>query len=456
MAAVSFAVDARLVLEPMMVALDRRSNGDPAEADAHFGRCRSERRDVGLSRLKKAARAHEPIESEKGESMPRPRSYGFAKGVDTVASQKSLPCVLMVCEALGGGVFAYVQQLCNDMAGEFDVSLAYAQRSQTPDGFVDGFDSRVRLMEVPGFGDLAPACVVRTVRRLREIEREVRPDIIHLHSSIAGGVGRLAFSAKRCEVVYTPHGYAFALMPPGKKAVAYHALEHVLGRRDCTTLTCCKSEDDVARTLTKRTAFIETGIDLADFDRRLRDVDPERDKRFTVYTLGRACDQKQPAVFNRIAELVPEARFIWIGSGELEGELTASNVEITGWKSRYEALALAKGADAFVLCSLGEAIAMSLIENMCIGKLALVSDVMGNRSVIRDGVNGWVCREPEEYAARIREAMAEYPQELADRARRDVEETYNTEAMRAKYASFYKQLAGCNAAPTEGANGVAL
>lgn len=56
-----------------------------------------------------------------------------------------------------------------------------------------------------------------------------------------------------------------------------------------------------------------------------------------------------------------------------------------------EALAMAKGADAFILCSLGEAIAMSLIENMYIKKLILVSSTMGNKSVINDGVNGYVC-----------------------------------------------------------------
>lgn len=38
----------------------------------------------------------------------------------------------MVCEAFGGGVFAYVSQLCNDMCDEFDVYLAYALRPQTP------------------------------------------------------------------------------------------------------------------------------------------------------------------------------------------------------------------------------------------------------------------------------------------------------------------------------------
>ena len=40
---------------------------------------------------------------------------------------------------------------------------------------------------------------------------------------------------------------------------------------------------------------------------------------------------------------------------------------------------MGKGADVFILCSLGEAIAMSLIENMFMGKLILVSNVMGKQ-----------------------------------------------------------------------------
>ena len=137
---------------------------------------------------------------------------------------------------------------------------------------------------------------------------------------------------------------------------------------------------------------------------------------------------------------MPDARFVWIGNGELENELTATNIEVTGWKPRKEALAMAKGADAFILCSLGEAIAMSLIENMYIKKLILVSDVMGNKSVIKDGVNGYVCDKAEEYADRIKAAMVKFPKELPERAYQDVLEVYNTETMKKKYVEFYNSL----------------
>ena len=239
--------------------------------------------------------------------------------------------------------------------------------------------------------------------------------------------------------MYTPHGYAHILMGPGKKSKVYKFAEKILGNR-ALTLTCCESEDEEAKKFSKRTAYVETGVNLADLSASLDGIKPVKNDKFTVFTLGRACVQKQPQLFNRIAELVPDARFIWIGNGELENELTAPNIEVTGWKPRKEALAMAKGADAFILCSRGEAIAMSLIENMYIKKLILVSNTMGNKSVINDGINGYVCDKAEEYAEHIKAAMKEFPKELPERAYQDVLEMYNTDAMKKKYVEFYNGI----------------
>ncbi len=350
--------------------------------------------------------------------------------------------ILMVCEAFGGGVFTYVSQLCNDMADDFDVYLAYSLRPQTPKNYRDFLNKRVHLVEmktvgVKGLMDLKSDFAA--IRELRQIEKDVKPDVIHLHSSVAGGLGRLAYKGKNNTVVYTPHGYAHILMGPGKRSKVYKFAEKILGNR-ALTLTCCESEDEEAKKFSKRTAYVETGVNLADLSASLDGIKPVKNDKFTVFTLGRACVQKQPFLFNKIAGLVPEAQFIWIGNGELENELTASNIKVTGWKPRKEALAMAKGADAFVLCSLGEAIAMSLIENMYIKKLILVSNTMGNKSVINDGINGYICDTAEEYAARIKEAMMEFPKELPERAYQDVLDIYNTEAMKKKYIEFYK---GC-------------
>jgi glycosyltransferase involved in cell wall biosynthesis len=350
--------------------------------------------------------------------------------------------ILMVVESLGGGVFTYVSQLSNDMCEDFEVYVAYATRSQTPENFKEFFNSKVKLIEVKNFGKLLDIkATIRTIKELRLIERKINPDIIHLHSSIAGGIGRIAFNGKNNIVIYTPHGYNYLMV--GKDTIKgkfYKTLEFILGKRNCMTLTCCESEDKEAKRFSDKTKYIETGVNISDLNKSLEGIEPIKNDRFTVFTLGRICLQKQPKLFNEIALLVPEAKFVWIGDGDMRNELTAPNIEITGWKQRKEALGMSKGADVFLLCSLGEAIAMSLIEEMFLKKLCIVSNVVGNRSVIKDGINGYVCEVAEDYASRIKEIMRKFPEELPRQAYKDVINIYNTEKMKEKYINFYNEI----------------
>ena len=345
----------------------------------------------------------------------------------------------MVCESFGGGVFAYVTQLCNAMCDEFNIYLAYGLRPQTPSNFRELLDSRVKLFEVSGFSKLKR--INKTIRFLRRIEEDIKPDIIHLHSSIAGGIGRIAFKKRKESVIYTPHGFAHILLGGGFKSWLYKRFEKILGNK-ALTLTCCKSEDEEAKKFSKRTAFIETGMDIEEFDKVLKNVKLAPKKEFTVFTLGRICTQKQPKLFNQIAEMTPDVKFVWIGDGELKHELKAPNIRVTGWLSRMDALALAKQADVFILCSLGEAIAMSLLENMYLKKLCLVSNVIGNRSVIIHDKNGYVCENAEDYSNHIKNSTLVYPFDKVENAFADILNVYNTTAMRKKYIDFYTTFNG--------------
>lgn len=114
---------------------------------------------------------------------------------------------------------------------------------------------------------------MQQLKELRQIEKKVKPDVIHLHSSVAGGLGRLAYKGKNNTVVYTPHGYAHILMGPGKKSKVYKFAEKVLGNR-ALTLTCCESEDEEAKKFSKRTAYVETGVNLADLSASLDGIKP--------------------------------------------------------------------------------------------------------------------------------------------------------------------------------------
>lgn len=351
----------------------------------------------------------------------------------------------MVCEAFGGGVFTYVRQLCNDMCADFDIYLAYSLRPQTPKDFKKQLDTRIHLIEVKSWNGKSVLNIVndrRVIKELRDIEEKVQPDIIHLHSSIAGGIGRLAFNENKYKLIYTPHGYAHILMGPGLKSKIYEEIEKYLGKHsNAITLTCTQSEDEVAKTLSKRTAYLETGIDIDELATTLKNIEhPYNNSKLKVYTVGRITKQKRPDIFNKIAAAVPEADFLWIGDGELRNELTSSNITITGWESREEALRIADTADVFILCSYGEAIAMSLIENMYMEKLCLVSNTMGNKSVIQNEKNGFTCDTIDDYVVQIKNTEKSFPRKIVKQANNDVINIYNNKIMKQKYFKFYNSL----------------
>ena len=343
--------------------------------------------------------------------------------------------ILYVVEAMGGGVFTFIVDLANELVNEFDMYIAYAVRPQTPKNYREYFDDRIHLIEVKNFcREIKPSKEIKAVREVRKIAEEVKPDIIHLHSSKAGVIGRIAFDGEKVPLFYTPHGYSFLMAnyKPLKRWV-FKMIETVMAKRDCTIISCGPGEHQETLKLTKNATYVNNAINAEELKRNLEKVE-KADHPFTVFTLGRICYQKNPKLFNEIAETMPETKFLWIGDGELRDELKAKNIEITGWVDREEALELSMNADVFILTSLWEGLPISLLEAMYMGKLCVVSDVIGNRDVIHNGDNGYVCEGVAEFKAAIEERKTEY----IEKAYQDFVEKYETKIQAKQYSEIYK------------------
>ena len=105
--------------------------------------------------------------------------------------------ILYIVEAMGGGVFTYIVDLSNELVNSYDMYIAYAVRKQTPENYKDYFDKRIHLIEVKNFGRaIDPAKDIAAFFEVKKIAAEIKPDIIHLHSSKAGAIGRMAFNGK--------------------------------------------------------------------------------------------------------------------------------------------------------------------------------------------------------------------------------------------------------------------
>lgn len=334
---------------------------------------------------------------------------------------------------MGGGVFTYIVDLANKLVNEFDMYIAYAVRPQTPLNYKEYFDKRIHLIEVKSFcREIKPAQELKAIKEVKAIAEEVKPDIIHLHSSKAGVIGRIAFNGKDIPLFYTPHGYSFLMAnyKPAKR-IMFKTIETVMAKRNCTTISCSLGEHQETLKMTKNATYVNNGINTEQLDRLMASVD-KTVHPFTVFTSGRVCYQKNPKLFNEIALSMPDVRFLWIGDGELKAELIAPNIEITGWVDRERVIKESVNGDVFLLTSLWEGLPMSLLESMYMSKLCVVNDVIGNRDVIDNGRNGFVCRTVDEFVNGINGSM-----DLGKVAREDIIKEYNTEVMAEKYSQIY-------------------
>ena len=347
--------------------------------------------------------------------------------------------ILFFTESLATGVQSYITDLSNELVGSFDVYLAYSIRSnQTRENFKSFFDKRVHFIEVKNFcRELNPVLDIKAFFEMRKIAKEVKPDIIHLHSSKAGALGRFAFNGRRIPLFYTPHGYSFvaAECSPLKRKI-YYFIEWLCARRRCTTISCGKGEYEDTRKLTKNSLYINNGINIEDLD-LIKEKTTISAHPFTVYTLGRVCYQKNPFMFNEIANKLPSIRFIWVGGGELENELKSSNITITGFLDREKALDYAINSDVFLFTSFGEALPMSLLESMYLEKPCVVSDVKGNHDVIQNNRNGFLCNTVDDYVNAIKTVQDIDCSSIIKNAYSDILNEYNTKVMAKKYKEVY-------------------
>ena len=351
--------------------------------------------------------------------------------------------VLEIVEAFGGGVFTMVNDLVNGLCDDFEIVIAYNVRRQTPPDFEKLFDKRIKFIRVESFTrSINLKKDIKAYKELKRIIKEEKPDIIHLHSSKAGVIGRLAASGKKYRMLYNPHGFSFLKKDDSiYRRTIYKLIEKLMTwiNPQCTIIGCSYGEYEEAKRLSSNSVWINNGInveklecDIERFKKHSIDFD-----RLRICTVGRIGYQKNPKLFNEIAKKLPNNEFAWIGDGELREELTARNISIFGWKNREEALQSLNKYDIFMLTSLWEGLPMTLIEAGALGKLCIVSNVIGNKDVISNGKNGYVFNNVYEAKEIIDNIHKKEYLEISQAFKNDVKRNYNISTMIEKYKEQY-------------------
>lgn len=347
--------------------------------------------------------------------------------------------ILHIAEAFGGGIVTFIANLANEQCEKYNVVIAHGIRPETHQNYKDFFAPCIRLIKVNSFRQhISLANEWKSVKELHRLISDIQPDIIHMHSSQSGVLGKLASWDYKASKVYSPHGFSFLKQDvAGWKQGVFKGIEKAFSLFDCTLVASCPTEFEVAKTITSHARLVMNGINTSTLDKYL-DIEFQN-KKTVVGMVGRALPQKNPSLFNRIAELMPAVDFEWIGDGELRGLLTAPNIHIVGWGPREEALEYLSKCDIYIMTSLWEGMPLALLEAMYLKKPCVVTDVVGNRDVIQNDVNGFVCKDESDFVDKIAHLITnrDERERMGVRAHKDVVEKYNSRVMAENYDRVY-------------------
>jgi glycosyltransferase involved in cell wall biosynthesis len=300
-----------------------------------------------------------------------------------------------------------------------------------------------RIAPIPFARSANPVANLPAFLALLRLFRRERFDLLHVHTPLAGLVGRIAGRAAGIpRIAYTAHGFYFheRMRPSAYRA---HVLLERFGR-GFTDVLMTQSAEDAETAIAERIApggavtVIGNGVDPALFRpgtaeereaaRAALGVSPGE---VVAIMVGRMVAEKgYPELFAALSR-TPGLVLACIGTrlesdheGAVDAALaavqadpaTASRLRLLGY--RTDVATLLRGADLFVLPSHREGMPRAIIEAMMTGLPVVATRIRGAREIVADGTTGLLVPVRDEAAladalarlvndAPLRQAMGE-------------------------------------------------
>lgn len=333
-----------------------------------------------------------------------------------------------------GGAQSVVINLSNQLCKNHDVIvLAGAFNGQ----MFDLLDKKITIEKIKTLKrEISPIDEVKTIIKLKKLYKKYKPDIIHLHSSKAGLLGRLSFKPNK--IIYTVHGFdsirlKYSVFLPLEKKLQYRTSAIVgVSKYDEFNL---KKEGIVKNIYTIYNGVNEyVKIDYNPFYNYSR----ERKK---ILCIARLAPPKNINLFIEIANNLPMYDFFWIGNQISPDFDYPDNVHFLGCIPN--AATYISYADLFILPSDYEGLPIVIIESLSQG-IPVVASNVGGVSEILDGENGFAVEnnvtnfsEKIEFILNL-SAMEKKKYEL--NARKTFKEKFDISMMVQNYINLYEKM----------------
>ncbi|HIY66432.1 MAG TPA: glycosyltransferase family 4 protein [Candidatus Agrococcus pullicola] len=342
--------------------------------------------------------------------------------------------ILHVTQVYAGGISRAITSLV-DLMPDAEHHLLWAGNEQP--------DASIPYASVHAMPQ-SPRAILSAIRRVRRVVAEVRPNVVHAHSSFGGVYTRLA--NLDVPVFYEPHCYKFDDgQQPAPMRTAFRLAEKALARRSARTIVLSPHEERLARSLDSR-AYTHFLPNVATIRPSASFPATAFATARNVFMIGRLTNQKDPDYFAQVAEathrLASDVTFRWIGDvdGEDDGRgeslrerLTDAGVDVLGWLTGDDLAAEMSRPALYFHSAHYEGFPLSLLD------AAIFEHPLAVRGIPTfDGMGIPEATEPMEAAQLIVEILDDGPRRrLAIAAAHRLNQTMSHEAQRDSLRTLY-------------------
>jgi glycosyltransferase involved in cell wall biosynthesis len=287
---------------------------------------------------------------------------------------------------------------------------------------------------IPELGrSLSPVRDVRTLWKVYQLIKEMKPDVVHTHAAKAGFVGRTAaWMAGVPVIVHTFHGHVFKGYFSPTKTRFFIELERLTARMSDSIITLSEGlrrelAEEYRITRKGRITVLPLGLDLGVFTKMERKTGVFRQEQGIpadaplIGIVGRITPIKNHALFLKAAveirKQIPNARFVIVGDGEIRAEIEAlvdqlglrEAVTFTGWQK--DLAHIYSDLDVLVISSINEGTPVTVIEGLAACCPVVATAVGGVPDLLDQGKLGRLVKDqtPEALAKGILDTLASPP-----------------------------------------------
>jgi glycosyltransferase involved in cell wall biosynthesis len=321
--------------------------------------------------------------------------------------------LFVITRAEIGGAQAHVWQLIEQLSRTNPIALATGTHGWlTECASAAGIERHV----IPSLvRSVSPRSDFIAAHALTALIKSCAPEIVHLHSSKAGIIGRIAAARANRPAVFTAHGWGFTPGAPLVRRLVALTAERLASRLKAQII--CVSDYDRAMALRLR---IGASDDIATVRYGIPDIatpgtviPQQAIPRFLM--VARFNEQKDHETLlyaiNLLKDIQFEVQFAGSGPGlarckQIVASLgLSSHVVFLG--DRSDVPNLLTSADAFVLSTHYEGLPISILEAMRAGLPVIATSVSGIPEEIDDGISGLLTqpRDPKSIAAALRKLI---------------------------------------------------